>query len=310
MNDEQFANLTYSKPAFLLNFSKGGEPIQINKLRPVETWRIRHQKAQVGDEVYFLKREKLKTLENNLSYIIGRGRIIKGPYPESEYGGEGLPLGWASYQSDRNVVDVQIEDLIDIKIETPLTLAQLSLTHPQARLWHRQPNGMPIPEQVAEVIRRSRQWKATAISKPEVESEELSVTSYKAWVETRIGQQKFRENLLQYWRECSVTGCSFHEVLIASHIVPWSEASDSERLDVFNGLLLTPNLDKLFDNYLISFNSDGNILISKSLSSKAKSDLGINPSMKLRRTDEKLLSYLQKHEAEFLAKEQARCLHE
>lgn len=135
---------------------------------------------------------------------------------------------------------------------------------------------------------------------------EVSETSYKAWVETRRGQQQFRESLLQHWRGCSVTGCSFHEVLIASHIVPWSEASDSERLDVFNGLLLTPNLDKLFDNYLISFNSHGEILISKSLSSKAKSDLGINPSLKLRRTDEKLLDYLQRHAKVFLEKEQTR----
>jgi predicted DNA-binding protein YlxM (UPF0122 family) len=135
---------------------------------------------------------------------------------------------------------------------------------------------------------------------------DVSETTYEAWREIRIGQQQFRARLLQHWRGCSVTGCLLQQVLIASHIVPWSEATDIERLDVSNGLLLTPNLDRLFDNYFISFNSLGEILISKTISSKAMHDLGINPSMKLRRTDAKLLSYLQKHERAFLEKEQAR----
>jgi hypothetical protein len=134
----------------------------------------------------------------------------------------------------------------------------------------------------------------------------VSETSYKAWVEARKGQQQFREKLLQHWRGCSVTGCSFQEILIASHIVPWSEATDIERLDVSNGLLLTPNLDRLFDNYFISFNSRGEMLISKTINSKAMHDLGINQSMKLWRTDAKLLFYLQKHEEVFWGKEQIR----
>jgi hypothetical protein len=141
---------------------------------------------------------------------------------------------------------------------------------------------------------------------PSDEAEVPSETSYKAWIETRIGQQKFREKLLQHWRGCSVTGCSLQEILIASHIVPWSVASNAERLDVSNGLLLTPNLDKLFDNYFISFNVRGEILISKIISSKAKSDLGINPSMKLRRIEDKLLQFLGRHEKEFLERESIR----
>ena len=57
------------------------------------------------------------------------------------------------------------------------------------------------------------------------------------------------------------TNCSILKILIASHIVPWKEASDNERLDVENGILLSPTIDALFDKHLISFNDDGSIII-------------------------------------------------
>ncbi len=304
MGKEKDASSTHPRSAFLLHFSHGGKRLRIDDLRSIETWSIRHRKAKVGDEVYFLQRERLKTLEQNSNYVIGRGHIVKGPYPQSEYEGDDIPLGWAA---SGWVVDVRIEEMTDAKKERPITLAQLSILHAKAKLWHWQPNGMLLPEDTAEMIRNSKQWKtASPVPQVDLPSATPAETTDRREVEVRIGQQQFREKLLQYWKSCSVTGCSFQEILIASHIVPWSEASDSERLDVFNGLLLTPNLDKLFDNYFISFNSCGEILISKAVSSKAMADLGINPSMKLRRTDEVLCSYLRKHERAFLEKEQAR----
>ena len=53
---------------------------------------------------------------------------------------------------------------------------------------------------------------------------------------------------------CSVTKCSVEKVLISSHILPWSKSNDSQRKDVGNGLLLSPNLDSLFDRHLIQLN--------------------------------------------------------
>lgn len=128
---------------------------------------------------------------------------------------------------------------------------------------------------------------------------DISETTYKAWVDQRIGQQQFRERLIGYWGGCAVTGCSVRDVLVASHIVPWANASPNERLDVHNGLLLTADLDKLFDSFLVSFNSKGEIHISKSIDAKALLLLGVNTTMKLRKLEQKHIPYLQRHESKF-----------
>jgi HNH endonuclease len=81
-------------------------------------------------------------------------------------------------------------------------------------------------------------------------------------VMTRLGQGQFRENLISYWRTCAVTGCDLLPVLRASHIKPWRLSNDVERLDVYNGLLLVPHLDVLFDAGLITFDDDGAMKVS------------------------------------------------
>lgn len=71
----------------------------------------------------------------------------------------------------------------------------------------------------------------------------------------RVGQQSYRSAMMKYWGgACAVTGISIPKVLRASHAKPWAECvSDEERLNVFNGFLLSANLDALFDRFLISF---------------------------------------------------------
>lgn len=80
----------------------------------------------------------------------------------------------------------------------------------------------------------------------------LSVTEKEVLIKSRIGQGKFRQNLINYWQGCSVTQCDNYPLLMASHIMPWRKADNRQRIDLFNGLLLTPNLDKLFDKGFIS----------------------------------------------------------
>lgn len=95
---------------------------------------------------------------------------------------------------------------------------------------------------------------------------EISIdTEKESLIKCRIGQGKFRDQLIEYWNSCSVTGFKNIDLLVASHIKPWRDSSNIERLDVYNGLLLTPNLDKLFDKGYISFKDNGEILISKDL---------------------------------------------
>lgn len=118
-------------------------------------------------------------------------------------------------------------------------------------------------------------------------------------VMSRVGQGWYRQALLEKFKHrCAVTGLDMPEILIASHIVPWRSSSESERLDEDNGILLSPHYDALFDKHLISFEDDGNILISSKLSSEQILALGISCYCKIHVT-EGMKSYLQRHRVEF-----------
>ena len=120
-------------------------------------------------------------------------------------------------------------------------------------------------------------------------------------VKYRLQQGIFRTNLLRHWKGCSVTGCKNSSLLIASHIKPFSESVDNEKYDVYNGLLLAPNYDKLFDNFLISFNEAGEILVSKQLDKSDLESLSITGKEKLRmeKVTESTQKYLEYHRRKF-----------
>ncbi|MFA0114590.1 HNH endonuclease [Vibrio sp. 10N.261.46.E11] len=95
----------------------------------------------------------------------------------------------------------------------------------------------------------------------------LSETEKTILVNTRLGQGHFRSKLIQMWGGCAITGYRNTQLLLASHIKPWRDSSNEERLDRFNGLLLLANLDKAFDLGFISFDDHGKVLISSYLES-------------------------------------------
>ncbi len=123
----------------------------------------------------------------------------------------------------------------------------------------------------------------------------LSKTERDAIVKARIGQGQFRRNLIDYWATCAVTGCQEHTLLRASHIKPWSKSEVTERLSLYNGLLLSPNLDACFDLGFISFDDSGRVLVSTKLNEKDMSALGISKDMKLFRIDPEHHKYLAYH---------------
>lgn len=111
----------------------------------------------------------------------------------------------------------------------------------------------------------------------EAEVAGLGDTEIDRIVRQRVGQGFFRAALIDYWGVCPLTGVSDPALLRASHIVPWAEcASDAERLDVFNGLLLCAHWDAAFDAGLVSFSDDGSVLASPSLSAKADAALSLS----------------------------------
>ena len=122
-------------------------------------------------------------------------------------------------------------------------------------------------------------------------------------VRQRVGQQAYRQAMLDYWGgACAVTGLALPQALRASHAKPWAEcATDAERLDVFNGFLLSANLDALFDQFLISFDATGAILISESIDSDTQALLGISPTMRLRWLAEAHRPYLAHHREQAFA---------
>ncbi|HEY3778015.1 MAG TPA: HNH endonuclease [Rhizomicrobium sp.] len=91
----------------------------------------------------------------------------------------------------------------------------------------------------------------------------------------RVGQDIFRNALLEYWSGCcAVTGIDQPELLRASHCKPWAESNDSERLDVHNGLVLVADVDAAFDCGLISFDDLGAVISSERLGAAARSRFG------------------------------------
>lgn len=114
-------------------------------------------------------------------------------------------------------------------------------------------------------------------------------------IKARVGQGLFRDSLIEFWGRCSVTGCNKLNVLIASHIKPWKDCNSEEAIDIYNGLLLTPNIDKLFDKGLISFLNTGQIIISSQLKDEDLIALGITKNMVVKNLKDNHFRYFDYH---------------
>jgi putative restriction endonuclease len=113
----------------------------------------------------------------------------------------------------------------------------------------------------------------------------------------RVGQNIFREGLLEFWEgRCAITGLAVTPLLRASHIKPWADCqSDAERLDVYNGLLLAPQLDAAFDCGFITVADDGTVIIASELDDEARRLLGLDVPLQLHGLAEGHRTYLPWH---------------
>lgn len=115
-------------------------------------------------------------------------------------------------------------------------------------------------------------------------------------ITSRIGHGIYRRRVLVRWGfRCAVTNFGEAGILIASHIVPWKEANNFERLDPENGILLSPVYDALFDRHLISFQDDGTIAISNLLAEHDLSVLGITRNEQIKGFKPENFIYLERH---------------
>lgn len=110
----------------------------------------------------------------------------------------------------------------------------------------------------------------------------IEKTAKEALVKSRVGQGDFRKSLVEkYDGKCVVTGIDLTKLLIASHIKPWRISDNKERLSSENGLLLSANLDKLFDSGLITFMNDGTLVPSQFINQQNRTKLGLNDDIKV-----------------------------
>jgi predicted restriction endonuclease len=94
---------------------------------------------------------------------------------------------------------------------------------------------------------------------------EISETEKLQLVKSRRGQGLFKANVRLVESACRVTGVNQISMLRASHVKPWSVSDDQEKIDGFNGLLLAPHVDHLFDKGYITFESKGELVLSPNL---------------------------------------------
>lgn len=93
----------------------------------------------------------------------------------------------------------------------------------------------------------------------------------------RRGQGLFKQRVMRIERACRLTGVIREEHLRASHCKPWRDATNEERLDGENGLLLTPSVDHLFDRGFIGFDGNGDLIVSPVAHRESLMRMGIDP---------------------------------
>ena len=107
----------------------------------------------------------------------------------------------------------------------------------------------------------------------------IQETERQAIVLSRRGQGLFRSRVAAIEKKCRVTGVTRAEYLRASHSKPWRDASNEERLNGENGLLLTPDVDLLFDRGFIGFENNGDVLVSPVADVRSFERMGLTSEM-------------------------------
>ncbi len=93
--------------------------------------------------------------------------------------------------------------------------------------------------------------------------------------QARVGQGKYREELLEQCHYCPITMISDERLLIASHIKPWAASNEKEKIDPYNGYMLSPMIDKLFDKGFITFTESRRVILSEFISSRTWKQIGL-----------------------------------
>ncbi len=233
---------------------------KIYKYRPTEAAKVEAKRSERTD--------KFANFVLDIADLVGP----KVPYAFKLNSGEETSLDWGcvGFLLNRKPPEIRLVE------ERGFVVA----VEPTEALYHRY-NRTPPPDQPDQGLSDDLE---------ELERRALPETTRKTLIDARVGQGWFRQQLLDVWNNsCAVLSCDVPSLLRASHVKPWRSASDAERLDPQNGILLCAHLDAAFDAGLISFQDSGRMIVSPVLTPHSGSLTGlgmplrIKPSSKLRR---------------------------
>lgn len=139
-------------------------------------------------------------------------------------------------------------------------------------------------------------YKSTEVGKEEKNNKKKQKEEQEI-VKARLGQGKYREQLLEQCRYCPFTMIADERLLIASHIKPWAASTSKEKIDPYNGYILSPLFDKLFDRGFITFTENKHVILSEFISPYTWKQINIknNSFIKALPMDEKRIEYLKFH---------------
>jgi len=124
---------------------------------------------------------------------------------------------------------------------------------------------------------------------------DIGATEKRRLVKARRGQGLFRIVVSLVEPRCRITQAANKLHLVASHIKPWSESTDDERLDRYNGLLLSPHADHLFDKGWLSFKNTGEIIVAEKLDRQVLEDWHIDVTRNVGRFHREQEAFLEYH---------------
>ena len=136
---------------------------------------------------------------------------------------------------------------------------------------------------------------ALEIEKAIMERTDIGPTQKQQLVNSRRGQGLFRANVRLHEKRCRLTHVADPDHLRASHIKPWKDATDAEKIDGSNGLLLAPHVDHLFDRGFISFADNGDLMVSSRLADAVLKSWSLNAGFNSGTFTDKQRAYLDYH---------------
>lgn len=289
-------------------------PFSVDGERSVETYHTNSTKPTEGDLVYVLSGDKdpsQQGVDYSLEGLFKIKRRHSGPFRL-----QSTDKSFRDFQYRLSLEPRRTPDCpIPLKVAEWYDQKEIHSYFSSGQNFNPLPTKIPYKERFDELLAGFSQSSPAEVYEDiaEVIANNPNPTEREALIKARIGQGKFRSDLVKVWRRgerCVLTGLEVPELLVASHIKPWRESTNEERLDPMNGLLLSAHVDKLFDRYLMSFR-EGSRGIFCTINKKVKGavkTIGLQEGMELDVTmlgieeERRLKTYLSEHLKKFDAK--------